>query len=175
MLAYATISSYPNTNFFYFLIEFLLAELELKSVLLQGVFNSASSLSLPPLLYSAEAANLPIVAPVDRLDSVSAGVKHSHLNLLRAFSMCCQCAGKNDFKLLSAQLLVHASRSHSNKPVTTQSQLLEKSTRAGLQLFIRASLNVHRVPNYFSIIEQAYRRTQALLHWIFFSNLLKCR
>lgn len=96
-------------------------------------------------------------------------------NLSRAFCMCCQCAGKNDFKLLSAQLLVHASQSHSNKPVTTQSQQQEKSTRAGLQLFIRASLNVHRVPNYFSIIEQAYRRTHALLHQIFFSNLLKYR
>lgn len=35
--------------------------------------------------------------------------------------MCYQCAGKNDFKLLSAQLLVHASQSHSNKPVTTES------------------------------------------------------
>lgn len=146
-----------------------LSRFELKRFLLRAVFNSASSLSSPLPVH------LPIVAPIVRLDSVSAEVKRSHSNLLRAFSMCCQCAGKNDFKLLSAQLLVHASRSHSNKPVTTQSQLLEKSTRAGLQLFIRASLNVHRVPNYFSIIEQAYRRTQALLHWIFFSNLLKCR
>lgn len=79
----------------------LLAGFELKRFLLRGVFNSTSLLS-SPLAHSAEAANPAIVAPGVRLDSVSAEVKHSHSNLLRALSVCCQCAGKNDFKLLSA-------------------------------------------------------------------------
>lgn len=119
----------------------------MKGFLLRDIFNLTSS-----------------VASVAKLDVASAEVKYSNSSCSRAFSLCCQCAGKNDLKLLSAWLLVHASQPHSDKPVTTQRPSLEKSTRAGLELFIRASLNVHRVPNYFSIIEQAYRRTPALLH-----------
>lgn len=93
--------------------------------------SSVTSLLPPPTRRGSKAAHSQ--AWCSRCgDSASAEVKHSHFSLSRAFSMCCQCAGKNDLKLLSAQLLVHASQSHSDKPVTTQRRLLEKSTRAGL-------------------------------------------
>lgn len=87
---------------------------------------------LPLLPARRRQPGLPRAVPVAQRDVASAEVKHSRSSLSRAFSMCRQCAGENDFKLLSARLPVHASQSHSDKPVTTQRRPLEKSSRAGL-------------------------------------------
>lgn len=113
----------------------LLTGSQVEGISVEGHINLTSSCHVPASLFSLEEAAKPVHSQawcsLD-LDVASAEVKHSHSSLSRAFFMCCQCAGKNDFKLLSAQLLVHASQSHSDKPVTTQRRPLEKSTRAGL-------------------------------------------
>lgn len=88
----------------------------LKGFLLKDILNILLS---PPPSHQKRQEGLPAAAPVAELDAASAEVKHSPSSLSRASSMCCQCVGKNDFKLLSSQSLVRASQPHSDKPVTT--------------------------------------------------------
>ena len=97
-------------------------------LLLRDVFNFTAP-PLLPLERGREACPLRFPKP----HFASAEVKHPLFQPIDGFlHVLPVCAGKNDFKLLSAQLLVHASQSHSDKPVTTQRRPLEKSTRAGL-------------------------------------------